>query len=113
MSSADLSRELRPLLSGRFDRSSISRYEAGKNIPRPEVLKALAKVLQIEPSVLLPEEVERTDVVSFSTIGDARARITLDVELPEDVAYDILKLVNQGREALRALEASAGERKHA
>lgn len=37
-----------------FSRASISRYEAGENIPGPSTLSALSKALNIEPDELLP-----------------------------------------------------------
>jgi transcriptional regulator with XRE-family HTH domain len=80
----------------KFHRTSISRYESGTNIPAPQIVQVLAETLGVSAEQLLPnEEVGRTDVTTFSEVGDGIVRVTIDKLVPYDVALEILRLARQ------------------
>jgi transcriptional regulator with XRE-family HTH domain len=45
------------LPGGSFNSANISHYRAGRSLPRPDVLKALSAVLNVEPEELAPSKV--------------------------------------------------------
>jgi transcriptional regulator with XRE-family HTH domain len=111
------------LTSGRsLDRASISRYEAGANLPRREVLDALAKALGVKVDDLLPYHLTATgarhmraeiDVQMMLEVKDnpATARLSLNrVHLPYDAVMEIMKIVKENK-ILDVPEETAVEKK--
>lgn len=93
---AELTRRLRPLLTngGKLDRTSMSRYEAGQNMPRPEVLRALAALLEMPTDQLLPAKAPQTRIgPNIVSQGDGMCRLTLDLVVTEEVAFQIYQLL--------------------
>lgn len=100
ISQAELTRRIKPLMINgvKFDRASMSRYESGQNLPRGEVLQALAAVLEMPPEELLPPKAEPTEIgPNLMSQPDGMCRLTLDRILPYDVALQILQLVNMSK----------------
>lgn len=100
MSAAEVTRRVKPLMINgvKFDRSSMSRYEAGQNLPRGEVLKALATVLELSPEDLVSSKVENTEVgPNLVSQSDGTSRLTLDLILPYDVALQILQILTTNK----------------
>lgn len=93
---AELTRRLRPLLTNgaKLDRTSMSRYEAGQNLPRPEVLQALSKLLEVPVDKLLPAHVQHRQVgPNIISQGEGMTRVTLDAIVSEEVAMQIWQLL--------------------
>ncbi|SIQ75923.1 helix-turn-helix domain-containing protein [Bosea sp. TND4EK4] len=100
LNQAELTRRVRAMLTNdvKLDRASMSRYESGQNLPRPEVVQALAAVLEIPPQELIPAKVEASQSgPNLVAQPDGSYRLTMDLVLPYDVALDILKLVGAAK----------------
>ena len=83
-----------------FGRDNISKYEKATSAPLPLFLMALAKALGVSAVDLMPERagmldapVEETNTLDFKQVSQDRARIRLNQEVPLDVAYKIVGLL--------------------
>lgn len=83
-----------------FKRHLVSSWMRGKHLPSPVNLDILAKALDVETSDLVPpgaavivKSGDRDVQVSMSTSG--MARIKLDLELPAEIALQIMAIVNK------------------
>ena len=103
---SELARRVAPLLkNSRLGRDNISKYVRGKVLPLPPALAAIAKVLEMESSDLLPigrapsaVETEQPPM-SIRSLGEGEMGwIQLNMALPFDTILEIRKLV---REALK------------
>lgn len=95
-SQAEVTRRIKPLLTNgaTFDRASMSRYESGQNLPRPETLHALAATLDMSPEELLPSKLEVKEVPFRMTVeSDGMCRITINMSVPPEVALQIMQIV--------------------
>lgn len=88
-----------------FGRDNISKYEKGTSTPLPLFLMALSKALNVNPGELMPERagtldapMEVTETLEFKQVGRGRAWIRLNQEVPEDVAYAILGLLQNRKD---------------
>lgn len=79
-----------------FSRASISRYEAGENIPGPSTLSALAKALNTEPDELLPRRriaAAPRAPLSLEVDEDGMVKLSVDTKVSFDVARQIMALL--------------------
>ncbi len=99
---SDLARKVAPLLpNARLGRDNISKYIRGKVLPLPPTLAAIAKVLDMEVTDLLPSAVRRRSVeteqppMSIRSLGEGgdMGWIQLNMALPFDTILEIRKLV--------------------
>jgi transcriptional regulator with XRE-family HTH domain len=125
MTQAELARRAKSFLgTGRgLDRASISRYESGSNVPRPEALSALAQVLDVPIDDLMPRQVPLSEKMPARASGDAKvelvikddpemARITLnDVLLPYEAVLEILRIVRENRQSDPGIQSQTIEKK--
>lgn len=81
----------------KFHRTSISRYESGTNIPAVQIAQVLAEALGVSVDQLLPPEdkTARTEVATFSEVGDGIVRLTLDKLVSYETALEVLRLVRK------------------
>lgn len=81
----------------KFHRTSISRYESASNVPALQIAQVLAEVLGVSVEQLLPsEESHRTDITTFSEVGNGVVRLTIDKLVPYDTALQVLRLLQTG-----------------
>ena len=109
-SQSELARRVAPLLkNSRLGRDNISKYVRGKVLPLPPALSAIARVLEIDVTDLLPQgrapaavETERPPF-EIRTLGEEQelAWIHLSMALPFETCLEIRRLV---REALKTEE---------
>jgi transcriptional regulator with XRE-family HTH domain len=107
-SQVEVTRRIKPLLpnGATFDRASMSRYEAGQNLPRPETLHALAAALDVSPEELLPSKLEAKDVPFKMTVdSDGMCRITLNMTVPTEVGLQIMQIVYGTRQPVEKKES--------
>ncbi len=76
----------------------MSRYEAGENIPRGDILLALARALDVEPQHLLPPAPANPVSVGPNVLSleDGTARLTIDRVMPMETALKIMRLLSTG-----------------
>ena len=72
-------------------------------MPNRENMAAIAKIFKVPLNDLVPEYaakiVRGQGGVSFHTLSDGKSRLKFDLELPDDVALEIMLLVNKARHA--------------
>lgn len=85
-----------------FGRHLVSSYMRGRHMPNRVNIEAMAKALGVPITDLVPEgaavvvgHTDRAIQVTMSTNG--MARLKLDMELPSDVALQIMALANGAR----------------
>lgn len=100
---SELARRVAPLLkTSRLGRDNISKYVRGKVIPLPPALAAIAKVLEKEPTDLLPAgrapaavEAEQPPM-SIRTLGEGEMGwLQINMALPFDTILKIRTLVRE------------------
>lgn len=109
LSGADLARKANAYItSGKgLDRSAISWYVNGRSIPTPVSLNALARVLDVDPQMMLPRSHEqRPDEavgpavtsdkdVRMSLINGGMMHLMINIKLPAERGWEILKLLEE------------------
>lgn len=80
-----------------FSRASISRYEAGENLPGSATLAALAKALSVEPDDLLPRRIAATPRSPMLMEEDASGliKISIDTRVEPETAMKIFALLQR------------------
>ena len=104
---AELARRVAQLLPDmRVGRDNISKYVRGLVLPLPPMLAAICKVLEVEPTDLLPSRATRATVeehapIGLRDLGDGRAWLEIHVsqELPWSIALKVIGLLKRGRAA--------------
>lgn len=79
-----------------FSRASISRYEAGENLPGPSTLTAIAKALNSEPDDLLPRRrIVATPRAPLTLEADdsGHVKLSIDTKVPFETAMKIMALL--------------------
>lgn len=106
---ADLARKANSYItSGKgLDRSAISWYVNGRSIPSPVSLNAIARVLDVDPQMMLPRSHEQRpdDAVGPPLASDKDVRMSLiqggmmhlmiNIKLPSEQGWKILKLLEE------------------
>lgn len=108
----DLVRATSKLLEGdnTLNRSSFSRYESGDNLPRRNVLEAIAKALKCDPDDLLPTQVHtNTFGPNLVTEDEGMARVSLDLRLPLAIALQIVALAGEGSKTVPQVKSEKKE----
>lgn len=81
-----------------FSRASISRYEAGENIPGPSTLTALAKALNSEPEDLLPRRriaASPRSPMLLEQDTDGLIKISIDTKVKPEAAQKIFAILHE------------------
>lgn len=81
----------------RVGRDQISHYSRGISLPRPEILRALAKALDCEPRELMPASVPSTAAPAafrMTSIGDDRVQLSVNRVVSFKTATQIVALLN-------------------
>lgn len=109
MNGADLARRANHYItSGKgLDRSAISWYVNGRSIPTPVSLNAIARVLDVDPQMMLPRAHEQKpgEAVGPPLASDKDVRMSLmsgglmhlmiNIKLPAEKGWEILKLLEE------------------
>lgn len=81
----------------RIGRDQISHYTRGVSLPRPDVLRALAKALGCEPADLMPGAVPSTAMPAtpfrITSLPDGRVRLVVDRPISMKKAMDIVRIM--------------------
>jgi transcriptional regulator with XRE-family HTH domain len=106
LSAAELVRRVREQVpEGKFSLASLTQYRQGRALPQPRYLDALSQALGVEPSELLGQPTPQPEQPSPAPAAPtrsseflledrgSRARIRLDLEVPWDVAFEIMRLL--------------------
>jgi transcriptional regulator with XRE-family HTH domain len=98
---SELARRMAPLLPRTsIARDNISKYVRGKVLPQPLVLEAMATVLGVQPSDLLPAR--RTNIPAANPpldardLGDGNVWLRVNRAVSWDVALQVMKLLRGG-----------------
>lgn len=100
-SQSELARRAKLHAHGRsFGRDNISKYESATTMPLPLFQAALAKALGVSPSELIPESTsiwdvpgEVADELEFKKVGQDRARVRFNREMPIELAFRIMGML--------------------
>ncbi len=109
LNGADLARRANNYItSGKgLDRSAISWYVNGRSIPSPVSLNAIARVLDVNPQMMLPRSHEQRpgEAVGAPTSGEKDVRMSLlaggqmhlmvNLKLPAEKGWEILRLLEE------------------
>lgn len=109
LSGADLARRANQFISSGkgLDRSAISWYVNGRSIPTPVSLNAIARVLDVNPQMMLPRSHEQRpdDAVGPPPTSDKDVRMSLmaggmmhlmiNIKLPAEQGWKILKMLEE------------------
>ncbi len=101
---SELARRVAPLLKhSRIGRDNISKYARGKVLPLPPALEAIAKVLEMKSSDLLPMRASAAGSehppMSVRDLGDDRmAWVQINMALPWDKALEIQRIIRRKNE---------------
>jgi transcriptional regulator with XRE-family HTH domain len=98
---SELARRMAPLLpNNRTGRDNISKYVRGKVLPLPHHLAAMCRVLECEPSDLLPPVPDRNGKdqsgLRYEQRNDGTVLLYVNRVFPENVAYKALTLLLTG-----------------
>lgn len=98
---ADLARAAAKYMADKkFGRDLVGPYERAERLPSPVHLSAMARALGKEPRELLPyqgvpgSEINRSTAVDVKDVGEGRAWIRINKQVPWDVAMQIMRLLN-------------------
>lgn len=100
-SQSDLAREAARFTNNKtFGRFNVSEYSRAKALPGPVYLAAMAQALGVEETELLPVRVRKSKAppMDVRNLGNGRAYLKIEQEVPWDVAMKILALVNENIE---------------
>jgi transcriptional regulator with XRE-family HTH domain len=97
---SELGRRMAALLpNSRVGRDNISKYIRGRVLPLPHHLAAICKVLECEPSDLLPSRAHRNGKdqsdLFLEDFDDGTTRIRLDRVVPSKMALKVYALLNE------------------
>jgi transcriptional regulator with XRE-family HTH domain len=101
---SELARRMAPLLKeSRIGRDNISKYVRGKVLPLPPALEAMAKVLGVESTDLLPSRATRAVSDELSSldvrdIGGGRAWLQINQAVDWPIAVRIMGLLKGGKD---------------
>lgn len=111
ISGADLARQMsKHMPSGRIvGRDNISWYLNGRSMPTPPYLTAMAKVLDVDPTFLLPRDhatrpgempppadAPENDI-RMRMSGDGMMHLQINTHLPRDLGWKILQMIEDSK----------------
>lgn len=107
LTGADLARRANKYIaSGKgMDRSAVSWYVNGRSVPTPTTLNAIAKVLDVDPQMLLPRDhaqrpgeaagppaMKERDV-RMSLLPGGKMHLMINIEVSQPLGWSILKML--------------------
>jgi len=98
---AELARRTAPLLKhSRLGRDNISKYVRGKVLPLPPSLEAMAKVLEMKPSELLPARAAPAagaeyPPLSAQDVGEGRVWLSVNRTVTWRTGLEILRILHE------------------
>lgn len=96
---SDLARAVEKRLGRPFGRDNVSHYIRGKSLPREDIQAALAAVLGVDPSEIVPpvaraSAANRNPPIDIRALEDGNAWLKINMAVPFGVAVKVLNLVN-------------------
>jgi transcriptional regulator with XRE-family HTH domain len=107
MAGADLARRVGTRLGRPFARQTVSSYLTGISIPEEATLQAIAEVLNVPSSILVPRPHRQapgepppvdpapTRDVRMTLIGGGKMALMLNVEVEQETGWKILELLKE------------------
>ena len=98
---SELARRTAPLLKhSRLGRDNISKYVRGKVLPLPPALEAMAKVLEMKTSELLPARATRSagadyPPLSVKDIGEGRVWLQINRSVTWQKGLEIIRILKE------------------